>query len=252
MTGQQRFRRWGASLVLFGAASAVTWFLAITSFTGAVANMATGPLPDAELNLKAGDQAVFLEGDIFNGIKVCGCSRAENSSVTITGVNGAVPTVHSNANEFKKGDFDGVQIAQVTIPSDGRYRVHTDTRDDDADTIAIGTYDPNITMAIVAAGLSFVALVCLMFTEVARRDRKSTVAAGAHAVSPPVAVSATSPGLDNVMLQLDGLDGQREFQSPETIRTWTKDFLDYALAQGQINQADYDRLVAERLGPPTS
>ena len=233
---------------------AVAWYLAITSFTGMVDDLTTGPIPDAKLTLQAGDQAVFLEGDLANGVHKCRCPRAKASSVVITDLNGkVVPTQHTNRNVFRKNSMDGVQIAQVTIPADGRYRVRTDAPV--GEKIAIGDYKPNHVLFIAASGLSFVAVICANFFIRARKERGSAIVASAEApiqVQPPSDPSAPSRNLDTVILQLAGLESQKEFQSPEAVQILTKDLLDYALGQGQINQADYDRLRREHLGPTPS
>ena len=93
MTTSPHVGRWRTGLLVSGAAMAVAWYLAITSFTGMVDDLTTGPIPDAKLTLQAGDQAVFLEGDLANGVHKCRCPRAKASSVVITDLNGkVVPT----------------------------------------------------------------------------------------------------------------------------------------------------------------
>ena len=165
-------RRWRTGLLVSASAMAVAWYLAITSFMGVVDDLTTGPIPDAEMTLQAGEQAVFLEGDLANGVHKCRCPRAKASTVVITDLKGkAVPTRHSNRNVFRKNSLDGVQIAQVTIPTDGRY--HVRTKATVGEKIAIGDYQPNDTLFIAAAGLSFIAVVCANFFLRARKDHRS-------------------------------------------------------------------------------
>lgn len=247
---QRRFVVAVAVLAVVGPVTAFVGFHAITSFTGAVDDLATGPIPEAQLELDAGEQQVFLEGDLFRGVKTCQCPSARRADVDIEGPDGRVPTEHTNANVFQINDLDGVQIARVDIPEAGRYTVRTHSTV--GDRIAVGRYDPDAASFLVFFGLCVASLLSVTFTTWAFRTRNDVDQPDVFAYAPAAPYDPVAYGLPAgtrlVDAQLDGLAVRRGSVADAEVDQWMRDAIEAAVQRGEIDRAEAERLRIERLG----
>jgi ABC-type glycerol-3-phosphate transport system permease component len=187
-SAQESQRRWSRRLIvgrvigvvsLLIAAGLVYWV--VSSFTSEVDALTRGSIPAARLDLRPGEQSVFLEGHLRHGIKACNCPAARRARATIEGPDGPVSVDDSptNSQDYTVDNLDGVQIGAVNIVRPGRYTVRTETTVGNA--VAIGHYSGAETLVapmLVAIALFVLSGIGFSVAYNARRAARAARATG--------------------------------------------------------------------------